>query len=499
LSALPTLTSLIASTASALPGQSVTFSATVSDLFAGGATPNEGTVTFSDQNEAIDSATLVDGMATFTTSSLAAGTYTVTASYSGTADFAASTTGTIATAAGNGKAGYTGDNDPPTAAELNSPGGMAVDSAGDLFIADQDNNVVREVVAATGDIITVAGNGKAGYSGDNGPATDAEMNDPRDVAVDSAGDLFIADVNNNRIREVVAATGDIITVAGNGTDAYRGDNGPATAAEIDGATGIAVDSTGDLFIGEDGDDRVREVVKATGDIITDAGNGTDGYSGDNGPATAAELDGSGRVAVDSVGHVFIAGNNASNVVRETMPAVTVIISPTPTPTPTPTRIPTPTPTPTTPTPTPTPTPSPKPPPPPTPPPAPPPLPVGFLRTPPEIVRVATKMVDRGPEIVLQLDQGIVSTLALKKVWYSVETTGDDGVLGTSDSQHVPVSRVVYQARTHTITLVMPKRPQVRGNVLLTVDARGIVNLLGRHLEGDNVVPGVNFVREVDLP
>ena len=97
------------------------------------------------------------------------------------------------TAAGNGIAGYTGDNGPATAAELTSPWGLAFDSAGDLFIADADNNVVREVVKATGDIITVAGNGTAGYSGDGGPATAAELNGPDGVAVDSAGDLFIAD------------------------------------------------------------------------------------------------------------------------------------------------------------------------------------------------------------------------------------------------------------------------------------------------------------------
>ena len=325
MSALPTLTALIASTASAVPGQSVTFTATVSDLSAGGATPNGGTVTFSDQNGTIGSETLVDGVATFTTSSLAAGTITVTASYGGTADFAPSTTGTIVTAAGNGTAGYTGNNGPATAAELNGPCGVAVDSAGDLFIADTDNNVVREVVKATGDIITVAGNGTAGYSGDNGPATAAELDDPRGVAVDSAGDLFIADTDNNVIREVVKATGDIITVAGNGTAGYSGDNGPATAAELDSPRGVAVDSAGDLFIADNGNNVIREVVKATGDIITVAGNGTAGYSGDNGPATAAELNGPNGVAVDSAGDLFIADAN-NNVIREVVKATGDIIT-----------------------------------------------------------------------------------------------------------------------------------------------------------------------------
>ena len=173
--------------------------------------------------------------------------------------------------------------------------------------------MIREVVKATGDIITVAGNGTAGYSGDGGPATAAELNGPRGVAVDSAGDLFIADIGNNVIREVVKATGDIITVAGNGTAGYSGDNGPATAAELNAPNGVAVDSAGDLFIADGDNNAIREVVKATGDIITVAGNGTAGYSGDDGPATAAELNAPIGVAVDSVGDLFIAdtGNNVS--------------------------------------------------------------------------------------------------------------------------------------------------------------------------------------------
>ena len=115
--------------------------------------------------------------------------------------------------------------------------------------------MIREVVKATGDIITVAGNGTAGYSGDNGPATAAELNHPVGVAVDSAGDLFFADNDNNVIREVVKATGDIITVAGNGTAGYSGDNGPATAAELNVPDSVAIDSAGDLFIADAGQQR----------------------------------------------------------------------------------------------------------------------------------------------------------------------------------------------------------------------------------------------------
>ena len=325
LSAQPTLTALVASTASASAGQSVTFTSTVSDLTPGGATPSGGSVTFSDAAGAIDSVPLNNGVARLTTSSLPPGTITVTASYSGTTDFAPSTTGTIVTAAGDGKAGYTGDGGPATAAELNGEAGIAIDSAGDLFIADYNNNVVREVVAATGDIDTVAGDGKAGYSGDGGAATSAELNHPRDVAVDPAGDLFFADMDNNAIREVVATTGDIITVAGDGKAGYTGDNGPATSAELNLPRGIAVDPEGDLFFADYNNNAVREVVEATGDIITVAGDGKAGGSGDNGPATAAELNNPNDVTVNSAGDLFIADQN-NNAVREVVKATGDIIA-----------------------------------------------------------------------------------------------------------------------------------------------------------------------------
>jgi hypothetical protein len=263
----------------------------------------------------IGSETLVDGVATFTPSGLAAGTITVSASYGGTSAYAPSTTGTIVTAAGNGTAGYTGNYGPATAAELNDPWGVAVDSTGDLFIVDGGNNVVREVVKATGQIITVVGNGIAGFSGDGKAATAAELNGPNSVAVDSAGDLFISDEGNNRIREVVASTGDIITIAGNGTAGYKGDNGPAIDAEIDSPRGLAVDSAGDVFLADNPNNVIREIVAGTGYIKTVAGNGKAGYSGNNGPATAAELNAPNFVAVDSAGDLFI-GDVHNNAIRK---------------------------------------------------------------------------------------------------------------------------------------------------------------------------------------
>ncbi len=311
LSALPTLTALVASTASASSGQTVTFTATVSDLSPGGATPSGGTVTFTDQSGTIDVATLANGVATFATSSLAAGTMIVSASYGGTSDFAPSSTGTIVTAAGTGTAGD--KNGPATAAELSHPWGIAVDSSGDLFIADADNSVVRELIRATSTVVTVAGNGKAGFKGDGGPATAAELNNPNTVAVDSAGDLFISDANNNRIREV-ATSGTITTIAGNGTAGFKGDGGSATAAEINSPRGLTVDSAGDVFFADNPNNRIREV-EASGTITTVVGDGKAGYKGDGGAATAAELDAPNTIVVDSAGDLFI-GDANNNAVRE---------------------------------------------------------------------------------------------------------------------------------------------------------------------------------------
>ncbi len=247
-------------------------------------------------------------------------------------------TGVITTVAGNGYGagigwgggGYSGDGGAATAAELNSPSGVALDTSGDLFIADNCNNVIREVNHATGVITTVAGNGTAGYSGDGGPATAAELNGPNDVAVDATGDLFIADPNNNVIREVNLANGQITTVAGNyngGNGGYSGDGGPATAAELSFPLGVAVDTSGDLFIADNGNNVIREVNHATGVITTVAGNyngGNGGYSGDGGPATAAELNSPNCVASDTTGDLFIA-DNGNNVIREVAPPNPLIV------------------------------------------------------------------------------------------------------------------------------------------------------------------------------
>src|SRR5437016_4530659 len=194
---------------------------------------------------------------------------------------------TITTVAGTGTGAYSGDGGRATSAALNFTLGVAVDSSGDLFIADAMNNRIRKVDPA-GVITTVVGTGSAGYSGDGGSAASAQLKFPADVIVDGGGNLFIADVGNSRVRKVTSASGTITTVAGNGTSGFSGDGGPATLAALTSPAGVDLDSAGELFIADYGANRVRRV--SAGEIITTvAGTGSPGYSGDGGPATAAML------------------------------------------------------------------------------------------------------------------------------------------------------------------------------------------------------------------
>ena len=220
-------------------------------------------------------------------------------------------TGVITTVAGNGTFGFNGDGGLATNAVLNHPYGVALDSAGNIYIADHYNSRIRRVDHTTGIITTVAGNGTAGYSGD-GSATNASLNYPYGVALDSAGNIYIADFDNSRIRKVDHTTGIITTVAGSGAVDFSGDGGLATSAGLYWPRGVALDSIGNLYILDYGNSRIRKVDQATGIIATVAGNGTFGFSGDGGLAMSATLNPSG-VALDSAGNIYIADADNSRI------------------------------------------------------------------------------------------------------------------------------------------------------------------------------------------
>lgn len=209
----------------------------------------------------------------------------------------------ISTTAGNGNAAFSGNNSPATAAELNRPFSVAVDDGGNLYIADRLNNMVRKV-AVDGNITSIAGNGIAGSGGDGSTATDAQLNSPTGVAVDEEGNIYIADLGNHCIRKV-SSTGIITTIAGTGIPGYNGDGVPATAAQLTGPRGVSVDKHGNIFVADAGNHRVRKIT-ANGIIHTIAGTGVAGFSGDGNSATAANLNGPYNVVSDDAGNLFIA-------------------------------------------------------------------------------------------------------------------------------------------------------------------------------------------------
>lgn len=214
--------------------------------------------------------------------------------------------GTISTFAGTGTAGYSGDGGKASGAQLNAPEACAVDVTGNLYIADTGNSAVRKVNAATGIITTLAGTGGAGFSGDGGAAAGAQLNQPYGIAVDTSGNVFVADTLNYRVRKITAATGVITTIAGTGTYGFSGDGGAATAAQLANPEGLAVTSTGDLYVAQQASNLVRKIA-AGGTITTVAGESNRyGFGGDGGKATSAQMNGPSAVVVGGSGDLFIA-------------------------------------------------------------------------------------------------------------------------------------------------------------------------------------------------
>jgi hypothetical protein len=221
-----------------------------------------------------------------------------------TIDFAGANKGVIRTFAGTGTAGYSGDGGSPTLAKLSNPKAIAFNRQGNMYIADEVNNRIR-MINTLGYISTVAGNGVQGFSGDGMLATSAKLYRPSGVAVDTLGGIYISDSQNNRIRKI-NSMGIISTYAGNGTTGYSGDGGNAVAAELNSPQGIVVDATGNLFIA-DALNNVIRMVNTSGIISTYAGNGTGGVSGDGGAATSANLDIAAGLAIDGQGNLYIPG------------------------------------------------------------------------------------------------------------------------------------------------------------------------------------------------
>lgn len=270
--------------------------------------------------------------------------------------------GNVTTVAGTGAPGFSGDQGPATAAQLNFPRGLALDTAGNLFIADINNHRVRKI-DTSGVISTFAGDGTAGFAGDNGPATSAELcptglsldstgnlfiadscgnrarkvdstglitsvvgssgNDPQGVAVDGAGNLYIAFSGDNLVNRI-SVSGTVTIVAGTGQNGFAGDGGPATSAKFDGAVGVSVDSVGNLYIADLVNSRIRKV-DTSGTISTFAGNGTWGATGDGGPASSAELSDSQGLLIDGSGRVIIA-DGTNNKVRAVSAGVITTIA-----------------------------------------------------------------------------------------------------------------------------------------------------------------------------
>ena len=194
-------------------------------------------------------------------------------------------------------ASVAGSGGQATAALLNLPWGIAVDGAGNVYIADMFNQRIRKITVSTGNISTLAGTGVAWFNGDGIQATTAQLKNPVGVAVDASGNVYIADQSNDRIRKITLSTGIISTVAGTGVSGYSSDGVAATSSQLNLPVGIALDASGNMYIADSGNNRIRLVTVSTGIITTIAGDGISGYAGDGGPGTSAQFKTPNGIAV----------------------------------------------------------------------------------------------------------------------------------------------------------------------------------------------------------
>jgi hypothetical protein len=219
----------------------------------------------------------------------------------------------ITTVAGTGTAGYNGDGIPATTAQFNGVQGLVLDGVGNIYAADISNNRIRKITVSTGIITTVAGTGTAGYNGDGILATAAQINIPSALAFDGNGDLYFTDRSNSRIRKITASTGIISTVAGTGTAGYNGDGILATSAQLNNPNEVSFDASGNLYIADWFNNRVRKINMSTGIINTIAGTGTAGYNGDGIPATTAQINGPCGIIFDNAGNIYVAEYGGARV------------------------------------------------------------------------------------------------------------------------------------------------------------------------------------------
>ena len=237
--------------------------------------------------------------------------------------------GIISTIAGNGTSGFSGDGAAATSAQLSFPEDVKVDAAGNVYIADVNNHRIRKI-NTSGTISTIAGNGTAGFSGDGFAATAANLNTPKGVAVDTSGNIYIADYANNRIRKV-DTSGTISTIAGTGVSGYNGDGMAATSAQLGSIYSVSVDSAGNVYIPDESNARVRAINSTTGIISSIAGTGANSFGGDGGPATSADLNGPMGLAVTASGNVYLADYVNQRVRELTQCNLTITTQPSTTP------------------------------------------------------------------------------------------------------------------------------------------------------------------------